>query len=488
MIRELHEKLIRGEITSEQLTLDYFDAIEKKDKDLNAYLTLTKDLALDQAKKVDEKIKSGEKIGLLEGIPGAIKDNICIKGERTTAASKVLDNYIAPYSATVIEKLAEKGAVFLGKTNLDEFAMGSSTENSGYGVTKNPHDLERVSGGSSGGSVVAVLANMAAWSLGTDTGGSIRQPAAFCGVVGMKPTYGRVSRHGIIAMASSLDQVGPIAKTVEDVAIVLSAISGRDRYDATSAHSQDKNYEDYLTGEVKGMKIGIVKEYVDGLGDEMKKVMEEVVEKYKKIGAEISEIEMPNNKYALPAYYIIQPSEVSSNLARYDGIKYGMRTNDEKNTDVASLGGLPRTLLETYLDTRQYGLGTEVKRRIMLGTYALSAGYYEAFYVRAQKVRALIKKDFEKAFEKVDLILTPITPTPAFKIGEKTDDPIKMYLEDIFTVTANIAGVPAISVPCGTIKKENKHLPVGFQLMGKWFDEENLLRAADAYEKNSLSE
>jgi aspartyl-tRNA(Asn)/glutamyl-tRNA(Gln) amidotransferase subunit A len=506
MIRELHEKLINGEITSEKLTLDYFDAIEKKDKDIRAYLTLTREMAIEQAKKVDEKIKRGEEIGLLEGIPGAIKDNICIEGVRTTSASKILDNYIAPYNATVIDKLNEKGAVILGKTNLDEFAMGSSTENSAYGPTKNPHDPERVPGGSSGGSAAAVAADVAVWALGSDTGGSIRMPGSYCGVVGLKPTYGRVSRSGLMAMASSFDAIGPITKSVEDAAIVLSAIAGQDKFDATSAHSGEKKYEDYLTGDVNGMKIGVVKEYISGLKTDTKKIIEAVISKYKKLGAKIIEIELPYNKYALPVYYIIQPCEVSSNLARFDGIKYGLRVNDRVKSDIlsdhaaslvksdilsdhaasAEINGLPGTLLETYLDTRKYGLGAEAKRRIMLGTYALSAGYYEAFYIRAQKVRALIKKDFERVFEDVDLIMTPTTTGPAFKIGEKTDDPLSMYLEDIFTVTANIIGVPAISVPAGVVRLEGKsasrRMPVGFQLMGKWFDEENLLRAAHAWE------
>ncbi|MDQ1284243.1 MAG: aspartyl-tRNA(Asn)/glutamyl-tRNA(Gln) amidotransferase subunit [Patescibacteria group bacterium] len=487
MIRNLHNKIINKEITSEKLTLDYFDAIGKKDKDIFAYLSLTKELALEQAKKVDEKIARGEEIGILEGIPGAIKDVLCMEGVRTTAGSKILDNYIAPYDATAVKKLKEAGAVILGKTNCDEFAMGSSTENSAYGPTKNPHDLSRVPGGSSGGSAAAVAADEAVWALATDTGGSIRQPASLCGVVGLKPTYGRVSRYGLMAMASSFDQIGPFAKTVEDAAIILSEISGRDDMDATSAHSSGKRYEDYLTGEVKGMKIGIVKEYFDSLSEDMKKAMESVVESYKKMGAEIKEIQLPHSKYSLAVYYIIQPCEVSSNLARFDGIKYGLRMDDEKDTDMADLGGLdgtPRTLLETYLDTRKYGLGAEVKRRIMLGTYALSSGYYEAYYIRAQKVRALIKKDYERVFNEVDVILTPTTTAPAFKLGEKVDDPLQMYLEDIFTVTANITGVPAISVPAGTIKVEDKNLPVGFQLMGKWFDEENLLRAADAFEKS----
>ncbi|MCX6761810.1 MAG: Asp-tRNA(Asn)/Glu-tRNA(Gln) amidotransferase subunit GatA [Candidatus Moranbacteria bacterium] len=483
MIRELHNKLINKEITSVDLTQQYFDVIEKKDKDIFAYLTLTKELALEQAKKVDAKIARGEKIELLEGIPGAIKDNLCIAGVRTTASSKILDNYIAPYDATVIEKLKEVGAVFLGKTNLDEFAMGSSTENSAYGVTKNPHDLTRVSGGSSGGSAAAVATGEAVWALGTDTGGSIREPASFCGLVGLKPTYGRVSRYGAIAMASSLDQIGPLTKTVEDAAIVLSVIAGQDKMDATSAHSSGKDYTKYLTGEVQGLRIGIVKEYIDGLGEKEKKAILEVIKTYKKLGAEVVEIELPYSKYSLATYYIIQPCEVSSNLARYDGIKYGLSINDEKESGLAE-NGMPKKLLETYLDSRHYGFGKELQRRIMLGTYALSSGYYDAYYLKAQKVRTLIKKDFEKAFEKVDLILAPTAPTPAFKIGEKTEDPLQMYLADMFSITANITGVPAISVPGPEVEVDGKKLPFGFQLMGKWFDEENVLRAAHAYEIN----
>ncbi len=484
MICELHDKLINGEITSKNLTEDYFGRIKKKDKNIFAYLTLTEDLAFEQAKKTDEKIKRGEKIGLLEGIPGAIKDVICIKGTKTTAASKILDNYIASYSATVVEKLTENGAVILGKTNCDEFAMGSSTENSAYGVTRNPHDLERVPGGTSGGSAAAIAANMAVWTLGSDTGGSCRQPASLCGVVGFKPTYGRVSRYGLIAAASSFDQIGTLTHSVEDAAIVLSVISGRDKLDATSAHSSDKTFENYLTKDVKGMRLGVVKEYLENLKPEVKKLMEAVIEKYKQMGVKMVYINMPYNKYALPAYYIIQPSEVSSNLARFDGIKYGMRINDDNDSLSENDHTTPKTLLETYLDTRSYGFGPEVKRRIMLGTYVLSSGYYEAHYVRAQKVRTLIKKDYERICKEVDLIVTPTTTAPAFKIGEKIDDPIQMYLEDIFTVTANITGIPAISIPCGTIKTGDKNLPIGFQLMGKWFDEENLLCAADAYEKN----
>jgi len=481
MIKELHEKLISGEITSVKLTEEYFDNIEKKDANIFAYLTLTKEMALAQAKKVDAKIAKGETVGLIEGIPGAIKDNICIKGVRTTAASKILDNYIAPYDATVIKKLKESGAVFLGKTNMDEFAMGSSTEKSAYQPTRNPMDIERVPGGSSGGSAAAVAAEEAVWALGSDTGGSIRQPASFCGVVGLKPTYGKVSRYGLLSMASSLDQIGPIAKSVEDAAIILSEISGEDAsHDATSAKSSGKRYEDYLTGDIKGIKIGIVKEYMEHLNADAKEVMNEAIESFKNMGAEIKEINLPYAKYALPIYYIIMSAEVSSNLARFDGIKYGMRVFDFKNSDIDFVAE-NRNLLEIYLDSRRYGLGEEVKRRIMLGTYTLSSGYYDAYYLRAQKVRTLVKRDFEKAFGEVDLILTPVAPSPAFKIGEKTEDPLQMYLEDIFTVTANIAGIPAISFPGRKVGS----LPFGIQLMGKWFDEESLLNAAHAFEINN---
>ncbi|MCX6765707.1 MAG: Asp-tRNA(Asn)/Glu-tRNA(Gln) amidotransferase subunit GatA [Candidatus Moranbacteria bacterium] len=481
MIKELHNKLISGEITSVKLTEQYFNAIEKKDKEIGAYLTLTEQLALKQAELVDEKIKKGEKIDLLAGIPCAVKDNICVDGARATAGSKILDNYIAPYDASVIKNIKEADAVILGKTNLDEFAMGSSTENSAYKKTKNPIDPERVPGGSSGGSATAVAGELAAWALGSDTGGSIRQPASFCGVVGLNPNYVRVSRYVLIAMASSLDQIGPIARSVEDAAIILSRISGFDGKDATSAQSGEKPYEDYLTGGIKGLKIGIPREYLEGLDGRIQERFDETVAKFKELGAEIREINLPHSQYSLPTYYIIMPSEVSSNLARFDGIKYGMRIDDRvKSGDTPDHAA--SALLETYLDTRKYGFGEEVKRRIMLGTYALSAGYYDAYYKKAQRVRALIKKDFEDAFLEVDLIFSPTTPETAFKFGEKTDDPLKMYLSDIYTVTANLAGVPAISFPIGTISKEGKELPLGGQLMGKWFDEENVLNAAYAYE------
>lgn len=480
MIRELHENLKNGKITSLELTQNYFSEIEKKDKDILAYLTLNKEAALIDAQKIDEKIKKGEEFDLLGGIPMAIKDNMCVAGGRTTAASKILDNYIAPFDATVVKKLKKQGAIILGKTNMDEFAMGASTESSAYQKTKNPHDLSRVPGGSSGGSAAAVAGDMAVYTLGSDTGGSVRQPASFCGVVGLKPTYGRVSRHGLLAMASSLDQIGPITKTVEDAAIVLSRIAGRDKKDATSAKSGGKLYEDYLRGDIKGMKIGVPKEYFNsGLDPEIRETAIGALEKFKKLGATLVEINLPYSEYALPVYYIIVPCEVSSNMARFDGIRYGLSIDDQEKSKIG--GG---NLLETYLDTREIGFGAEVKRRIMLGTYALSAGYYDAYYKKAQKVRRLLRQDFEEAFKTVDLIFSPTAPEPAFKVGEKTVDPLQMYLSDIYTVTANLVGVPAISFPIGTVMRDGKDLPIGGQLMGRWFGEEELLNAAYAFEKN----
>lgn len=478
MIKDLHNKLVNKEISATELAQEYFDVIAKKDGEIGAYLTLTKELALEQARLVDEKIARGETIGLLEGIPGAIKDNILVDGVRATAGSKILDNYVAPYDATVIRRLKEQGAVLLGKVNQDEFAMGSSTESSAYQMTKNPVDTTRVPGGSSGGSVAAVAAGEAVWSLGTDTGGSIRQPAAFCGVVGLKPTYGRVSRYGAMAMASSLDQIGPVTHSVEDAAILLSALAGQDKMDATSAHSGDKKYEDYLTGDIKGKVIGVPKEYMAGLDEEIRAVFEKSLEKFKVLGAEIREISLPHSEYALATYYIIMTSEVSSNLARFDGIKFGLSVNEKK------ADGKEGNLLGTYHDTRKIGFGPEVKRRIMLGTYALSSGYYDAYYLKAQKVRALIRQDFEEAFKQVDFVYSPTTPEVAFKFGEKNADPLKMYLSDIYTVTANLAGVPAISFPIGALSVEDKKLPLGGQLMGKWFDEEGMLNAAHTFEIN----
>lgn len=481
MIREINENLKNGKITATDLTRNYLANIKEKDSVIGAFLTLNEEEALKKAQVVDEKIKKGEEIDLLAGIPMALKDNMCTKGVRTTAGSKILDNYIAPFDATVVSKLKQKDAVILGKVNMDEFAMGASTENSAYQKTKNPVDTTRVPGGSSGGSAAAVAGDMAVYALGSDTGGSIRQPASFCGVVGLKPTYGRVSRHGLIAMASSLDQIGPITHNVEDAAIVLSRIAGQDKKDATSAQSGGKFYEDYLQGEIKGMKIGVPKEYfTHGLDEEIKNISFEALEKFKSLGAELVEINLPHSDYALAVYYIIVTSEVSSNLARFDGIRYGLSIDDQKESRIGN-----GNLLETYLDTRQIGLGDEVKRRIMLGTYALSAGYYDAYYKKAQKVRRLLRQDFEEAFKKVDVIFSPTAPEVAFKFGEKTLDPLQMYLSDIYTVTANLIGAPAISFPVGNVEKEGVSLPVGGQLTGKWFGEEELLNAAYSFEKSN---
>jgi len=482
MIRELHKKLISGEITSEKLTEDYFDAIEKKDPEIKAYLSLNKEFALDKARSVDKRVKNGEEVDLLAGIPCSVKDNICIGGLAATAGSKILENYVPPYDAAAIKKLKDADAVFLGKTNCDEFAMGSSTENSAFQTTKNPHDPLRVPGGSSGGSAAAVAAGMCAYALGSDTGGSIRQPASFCGAVGLKPTYGMVSRYGLIAMASSLDQIGPVAGNVEDAAIVLSRIAGRDRFDSTTMPTADKNYEDLLGGaDISGLKIGIPKEYFEseGLDKGVEEKIKNAIAKYEKLGAKIIDISLKNFDHALATYYIIMPCEVSSNMARFDGIRFGKSVGAESEKT-----GVDYTLWDIYFKTRAKYLGKEVKRRIALGTYALSAGYYDQYYLKAQKVRARILREFKEAFKKVDLILGPTAPTPAFKIGEKTENPLEMYLADIYTVTANIAGIPAISVPCGTIEVDGKNLPVGMQLAGKWFDEETILNAAYIFEKS----
>ncbi len=467
------------EVTAVALTQVYLRVIAEKEPEVKAFLTVLSAEALAEAAMVDDRIKRGETIDLLAGIPGALKDNMTMAGVRTTAGSKILDNYIAPYDATVVERLKKTMATILGKTNMDEFAMGSSTENSAYQSTKNPLDLARVPGGSSGGSAAAVAAGEVVFALGSDTGGSIRQPAAFCGVVGLKPTYGRVSRYGLLAMASSLDQIGPIATTVEDVAIVFSRIASHDPHDATTAASGNgKPFEDYLGGEVAGKVIGVPKEYFsDTLDPRIKTVCDEALARFKTLGIIVKEITLPHSALALPTYYIIMPCEVSSNLARFDGIRYGLSINDQEDSLART-----NTLLETYLDTRRIGLGAEVKKRIMLGTHALSSGYYDAYYIKAQKVRALLKKDFEEAFKEVDMIFSPTAPEAAFRLGDKTADPLKMYLGDIYTVTANLTGVPAISFPIGTIVEDGSTLPIGGQLMGKWFDEEGLLCVAHAFE------
>ncbi len=480
MIRDLHKQLLNNETTSVKLTEKYFDAIEKRDGEIGAYLTLMKESALREAHEVDERIGRGEEIDMLAGIPCAVKDNMCVAGVRTTAASKILDNYIAPYDATVVAELKDAGAIILGKTNMDEFAMGSSTESSAYRQTKNPHDTERVPGGSSGGSAAAVAGDLAVWALGSDTGGSIRQPASFCGVVGLKPTYGRVSRHGLLAMASSLDQIGPLTRTVEDAAIVLSRIAGEDIFDATSAESGGKLYESFLSDDIAGKRIGIPKEYFsDALDPSVRAVAERAIEQFRTLGCEIVNLSLPSSHLALPTYYIIMPAEVSSNLARLDGIRYGLSIDDEKRSSLEKSG-----LFETYLDTRQYGFGSEAKRRIMLGTYALSAGYYDAYYAKAQKVRTLLRREFEKAFLGVDAIFSPTAPEAAFRFGAKAENPLSMYLSDIYTVTANLVGVPAISFPIGFVEEDGKKLPLGGQIMGKWFDEEGMLNMAHAFEQS----
>lgn len=470
-IKQAHELLKKREASSVELTREFLKNI-KENKDIHAFLSVAEEEAVCQAEGVDKKIAKGEPIEMLAGIPAAIKDNILIRGGKTTAASKILENYIAPYDATVIKKLKEEEAVFLGKTNLDEFAMGSSTENSGFGPTKNPIDLERVPGGSSGGSAAAVAAGFCVYALGSDTGGSIRQPASFCGVVGFKPTYGAVSRHGLIAMASSLDQIGPITKNVDDAAVVFEVIRGGDELDSTSV---SRDYADFAKPlDIEEIKIGVPREYfTHGLDPEIEKNIKLVIAKLEKEGVKIKEISLPHSEWALAAYYIIMPAEVSANLARFDGIKYGFSNRQIPNSKFQ----IPK-LLDVYLKTRQDGFGDEVRKRIMLGTYILSAGYYDAYYKRAQKVRRLIKKDFDFAFENIDVVLTPTTPSTAFKFGEKTSDPLSMYLADIYTVSVNLAGVPAISLPSGEVRG----LPVGLQLIGKNFDDMKLLRIAKLVE------
>jgi len=463
-ISQLHQGLIKKDFSAIELSNAFFKRIENKNPELFAYLSLTKDLCLKRAGEIDDAILLKRDIPPLAGIPFAVKDNILVKGERCTAGSKILENYIAPYSATVIKKLRAQGALVLGKTNLDEFAMGSSCENSAFGPTKNPKDLKRVPGGSSGGSAAAVAANLSCFALGSDTGGSIRQPASFCGLVGLKPTYGAVSRFGLIAFSSSLDQIGPITRSVLDAKIVFDVIKGKDPLDATSLGFR---VEDPRV-KAKGLKIGIPKEYfIDGIEPGVKKVIDKVIKTYRNLGAEIIDVSLPHTKYALAVYYIIASSEASANLARYDGMRYGFSAKDKKD------------LLGYYLKTRQTGFGKEVRRRIMLGTYVLSSGFYDAYYLKAQRVRALIKKDFEKVFGKIDVILTPTSPTVAFKLGEKVSDPLLMYLSDIFDVAVNLAGLPAISVPGGRVDK----LPVGFQLIGKTFDEEKILQTAQLFEQ-----
>ena len=469
-IQEANKGLREKKFSAQELTSLFLSQIDDKDKGLGAYLEVAREEALVQAARVDALIAEGKPIHYLTGVPLAIKDNILIRSRQATAGSKILENYTAAYDATVIKNLKKEEAIFLGKTNLDEFAMGSSTENSAYQVTKNPHDKERVPGGSSGGSAFAVAANRALGALGSDTGGSIRQPAAFCGVVGLKPTYGAVSRYGLIALASSLDQIGTLTKTVGDAVILFRGITGYDELDSTSV--PNLNYDELLVFDeerIKNLTIGIPKEYfVEGLSGEVARGVEEAIETLKKAGFKFKEISLPHTKYALSVYYIIMPAEASSNLSRYDGIRYGTRSEIQN-------------LLELYLKDRAQGFGPETKRRIILGTFVLSAGYYDAYYIKAQKVRALVKQDFERAFEEIDVILAPVTPTLPFKMGEKTEDPLEMYLSDIFTIPVNLAGLPALSLP---VKGRGDELPIGFQLIGKPFREADILGVGQIYESS----
>lgn len=466
-VHELKEKLKKKEITAKEITKAYLDRIEEKEADVKAFVTVTKQEALEKAEKIE---KEGSK-ATLAGIPIGIKDNICTKGIRTTCSSKMLENFVAPYDATIMEKINQEDMVILGKMNMDEFAMGASTEYSAFQKTRNPWNLDCVPGGSSGGSAAAVAANMVPWAIGTDTGGSIRQPSSFCGVVGLKPTYGLVSRYGCVAFASSLDQIGPITKDVTDSAMLLNVIAGHDQKDSTSVRTEKKDYTKSLIKDVKGLRIGLPKEYFgEGIKEEVKEAVMKVAKQYEAMGAIVEECSIDVTEYALPVYYIIACAEASSNLGRFDGIRYGYRTSQYK------------TLKDIYRNSRSEGFGPEVKRRIILGTYVLSSGYYDAYYKKAQQVRTVVKKGFQKIFEKYDVLLTPTSPTVAFEIGTRASNPLEMYLADICTVSVNIAGIPAMSIPCGLDKKG---MPIGFQLMGNHFAEETLYRAAYTYEQES---
>ncbi len=469
-VHQLHEMLRKREITSREITDSVLRRIEKVEKKVHAFITLMADEATEQASRADIMIQNGEG-GPLTGIPLAIKDLICIQGTRTTCGSRILENYIPPYDATVVENLKAAGAVFVGKANMDEFAMGSSTENSFFGPTHNPWDLERIPGGSSGGSAAAVAADECIASLGSDTGGSIRQPAACCGVVGLKPTYGRVSRYGLVAFASSLDQIGPFGKDVRDTALLMNVIGSHEPRDSTSVDNALPDYTRALTGDVRPMVLGIPREcFIQGIDPEVESAVREAIQTLEKLGARVVEVTLPNSQYAVAVYYIVAPAEASSNLARYDGVKYGFRAKES------------RDLLEMYMESRSQGFGAEVKRRIMLGTYVLSAGYYEAYYRKASQVRTLIGEDFQKAFSACDVLIMPTTPTPAFKLGEKIDDPLQMYLSDVFTIPCNLAGLPGLSLPCGFTKEG---LPIGLQIVANHFQEEKLFRVAHTYEQNT---
>ena len=468
-VHELQEKLKNKELTITEITKAYADRINEKERDVQAFVTILTDEAVKQAEEIQTKVESGEITGEFAGIPIGIKDNMCTKGVKTTCSSHMLENFIAPYDATVVENLNNENMINLGKLNMDEFAMGGSTEYSYFKKTRNPWNLNKVPGGSSGGSAAAVAANLVPWALGSDTGGSIRQPSSFCGVVGLKPTYGLVSRYGLVAFASSLDQIGPITKDVYDSAMLLNLIAGHDERDTTSSNIEKKDYTKCLKNDVKGLKIGVPKEFFgEGINEEVKKSLETAIEKYKEMGAVVEECSLDIAKYSLATYYIIACAEASSNLGRFDGIRYGYRAKEFKN------------LRDLYKKSRSEGFGPEVKRRIILGTYVLSSGYYDAYYKKAQQVRTLVMNEFNKAFEKYDVILTPTSPTVAFDIGSKSDNPLEMYLADICTVSVNIAGLPGISVPCGV---DSQGMPIGMQLIGNKFQEETILNAAYTYEQ-----
>jgi aspartyl-tRNA(Asn)/glutamyl-tRNA(Gln) amidotransferase subunit A len=470
-IDEVRSSIAEGRTSATALAVAFYEKIEKDDPKIGAFLTLSKERALEKAKHLDSAAAQGEDLPPLAGVPVGIKDVMVTRGVRSTAGSKILENYIPPYDCTAVARLEDAGAIVLGKMNCDEFAMGSSNENSAYGPVRNPRDVNRVPGGSSGGSAAAVAAGMAVATLGSDTGGSIRQPASFCGVVGLMPTYGRVSRYGLIAFASSLDHIGPITRNVKDAALVLRTIAGRDPMDSTSAEVPVPDYVAEIERLVQGLQLGVPKEYFgEGLDPEVKTKVEEAIQQLAKQGCEILPISLPHTKYAIPTYYLVATAEASANLARFDGVRYGHRAAGAKS------------LSQMYERSRDEGFGPEVKRRIMLGTYALSAGYYDAYYLKAQRVRTLLTRDFEEAFKKVDAIVTPTSPTTAFKLGEKVDDPLAMYLADVYTVTADLAGIPGISVPCGYTSEK---LPVGLQILGKHFDEATILRLAYAYERSN---
>jgi aspartyl-tRNA(Asn)/glutamyl-tRNA(Gln) amidotransferase subunit A len=468
--RAIRDDVAAGRLSAVDVCRASLARIESVNPALNAFNHIAADRALARAGEIDRARAAGVTLGPLAGVPVALKDNLCVRGMRTTASSRILEHFVPPYDATVVQRLESAGAVVVGKTNCDEFAMGSSNENSAYGPVRNPWATDRTPGGSSGGSAAAVASRSTVVALGSDTGGSIRQPASFCGVVGLKPTYGRVSRYGLLAFASSLDQIGPITRTAADAAVMLGVLAGPDPCDATASRQPAPDYATALTGDVKGLRIGVPRAFVtDGVGEGVRRAFDEALDCLKREGVTLVDVELPHARFAIPVYYLVATAEASSNLARYDGVRYGHRANGTEQL----------SLKEMYSRTRDEGFGPEVKRRVMLGTYVLSAGYYDAFYLKAQQVRTLLRHDYDTAFQRVDVVAMPTSPTPPFRLGEKTDDPLQMYLADVFTVSANLAGLPAISVPCGF----SDQLPIGLQLTGRLFDESTLLRVADAYQR-----